>query len=418
MRAELTMPPKGWNSFDAYGWSVTEEEFKKNVDFCDKYLRPFGYNIVTVDFCWSHPGSNSLPNPNIYETGAKLNFDDYGRLIPDPVRFPSSADGNGFKKLADYVHSRNMKFGIHVMRGVPYQAVEADAKIKGTDISLKDTVLENGTKCWWLDHMLPLNKTEAAMAYVQSIIDLYIEWEVDFIKLDDISFPYSNHEIEFYSNAIANSPREIILSLSPGATPVEEWEHVSKYADMWRISPDFWDNWEKLKKNYDIFAEWAEHRVNNKYPDGDMIPFGKLSLRGPMGEERYSGFTYEERKSLMIMWCMNSSPLIIGGTLEGIDSKTMDLLTNPLLLQIDESAVNAKKVFEQDDTLIWTAEDKYNSDLHYLAVFNLSDTRMITRKIHAGDSGYMGMNDKVFNNETEFTVSVRPHGAEVFLLKN
>lgn len=416
MRAILNKPPKGYNSFDAYGWSVTEDEFKNSVDFCDKHLKPFGYNIMTVDFCWSHPGADTRPNPNLEGTENILSMDEYGRLIPDKTRFPS-----GFKGLADFVHGRGMKFGIHVMRGIPKQAATAKTPVKGTEYTAADIAATEELHCWWLDHMHPLNMEHpAAQAYLDSLFELYASWGVDFVKIDDLSFPYSDKEVEGYSKAIEKCDREIIFSLSPGATPPEKWDHVAKYANMWRISPDFWDNYETLKRSFDLFDTWSKRRVDNTYPDGDMIPFGKLSLRGPMGEPRYSSFTYDEKMSLMAMWCINGSPLILGGEPSCMDQKTMDLLTNRLLLQMDNSAMDAGKIYAEDELLIWTAEDRYNEDVMYIAVFNLSDDLVQTPEIDLSlyeASSWCGMEDNCFTKAHRIHPVIYPHGVFVCAVK-
>lgn len=415
MRAKINQPPKGWNTFDAYGWSVNEDEFKAGVEFCDANLKQFGYDIMTVDFCWSHPGADSRPNPNICDTGVVLSMDGYGRLLPSVDRFPSSTDGRGFKPLADYVHGKGMKFGIHVMRGIPKQAVEMNAHVMGTNLTAAAAADVGGLQCWWLDHMYPLNMAKmAAQAYLDSLFELYAQWGVDFVKVDDLSFPYSDDEIEGYSRAIEKCGREIILSLSPGATPTEKSGHVSRFADMWRISPDFWDSFASLKDSFDLFESWSHHRAENVYPDGDMIPFGKLSLRGPMGDPRFSSFTYDEKITLMTMWCINSSPLILGGELSSMDNKTLNLVTDRFLLNIDNSAVRARKYSCDDELLLWLADDKYNDDIVYLAAFNLSDFSAKAPRIKLSDFGahaYCDGTMTAFSKDEIITPMIMPHGA-------
>ena len=422
MKAITNKPPRGYNSFDSYGWSVTEDEFKKNVEFFDKNLKQFGYNIMTVDFCWSHPGGNTEPNPNQDEAlETMLTMDKFGRLFPSPDRFPTSHFGCGFKPLSDYVHGKGMKFGIHLMRGIPKQAVEMNTPIKGTNFTARDAADTDALHCWWLNHMHPLNMAHpAAQAYLDSIFELYDSWGVDFVKVDDLSSPYSDMEVEGYAKAIAKAEREIILSLSPGATPTEKSEHVSQYANMWRISPDFWDNFEPLKKNFMLFDAWSKLRVENTYPDGDMIPFGKLSLRGPMGEPRYSSFTYDEKISLMSMWAINGSPLILGGEMNDIDDKTLGLLTNSDILHMNDCAHSAHKISENDDLLTWTAVDKFNKKLTYIAIFNLSDNEYKSVNINLADYNAELAKDLWTGKEYQTSGSVksliRPHGAVVFAL--
>ena len=111
----------GWNSWDSFGTSVTEAEVKANADYMSKYMAKSGWQYIVVDIQWSEPN----PKTHGYRPGAELNMDEYGRLIPAVNRFPSAANGQGFKPLADYVHSKGLKFGMHIMRGIPRRAVDA-----------------------------------------------------------------------------------------------------------------------------------------------------------------------------------------------------------------------------------------------------------------------------------------------------
>jgi len=120
-------PPMGWNSWDSYGTTVTEAQVKANADVMARDLKSHGWEYIVVDIQWYEPNAQG----HDYAPGAKLAMDEYGRLLPAVNRFPSSAGGTGFKHLADYVHSKGLKFGIHIMRGVPRQAVEQNTPIKG-----------------------------------------------------------------------------------------------------------------------------------------------------------------------------------------------------------------------------------------------------------------------------------------------
>src|SRR5437867_10274252 len=135
-------PPMGWNSWDSYGTTVTEAQVKANADAMARNLASHGWQYIVVDIQWYEPNAQG----HDYAPGAKLAMDKYGRLLPAVNRFPSSSDGTGFKHLADYVHGKSLKFGIHIMRGIPRQAVEQNLPIKGTQYRAAD-VAEKENPC-------------------------------------------------------------------------------------------------------------------------------------------------------------------------------------------------------------------------------------------------------------------------------
>ncbi len=301
-------PPMGWNSYNCYGSAVHEDEVKANADYMAKNLKTFGWQYIVVDFLWSYdnpPGSN-IGNPfqkNLQDGSFVpwLTMDKWGRLLPQPTKFPSSFGGAGFKPLADYVHSSGLKFGIHVMRGIPRQAkVWAKSPVLGTNGITADMVADTNSKCPWMNHMYGLNMAKpGAQEYLNSILDLYAQWGVDFIKVDDLSRPYSSAEIEGYKKAIDQCGRTIVFSTSPGATPVDKSEHIKQYANMWRMADDFWDNWKEILQMFNYAKQWEGVGGAGHWPDCDMIQIGKLSKRGPVGEERYSRFTEDEEYTHM-----------------------------------------------------------------------------------------------------------------------
>ncbi|GBF22523.1 alpha-galactosidase A precursor [Arenibacter sp. NBRC 103722] len=123
-------PPMGWNSWDCYGPTVREEEVKSNADYMSENLKEYGWEYVVVDIRWY------VENPKSHGYNQKdpiYVIDEYGRYLPAINRFPSASDSNGFKALADHVHNKGLKFGIHMMRGIPKYAVENKLPIKGTD---------------------------------------------------------------------------------------------------------------------------------------------------------------------------------------------------------------------------------------------------------------------------------------------
>ena len=238
-------PPMGWNSWDCYGAAVDEPTVRQNAAYMAEHLQVFGWEYVVVDIQWYQPTATS----HAYEPFAELTMDEYGRLQPAPGRFPSSAGGKGFKPLADYVHSLGLKFGIHIMRGMPRMAAHRHLPILGCGKGCHEVANPNSI-CAWNPDMYGLRcDMPEARAYYDSIFRMYAEWGVDFVKCDDIAreYPHCKREIEVISDACRACGRDIVLSLSPGPAPLEQAEHLKKYANMWRITDDFWDEWRLLK---------------------------------------------------------------------------------------------------------------------------------------------------------------------------
>lgn len=372
----------GWNSFDCYGSAVTEEEFRANVDVMAEVLKPHGWEYAVVDFCWSHPDPGPCHNPHQgVGFSPMLHCDEHGRLVPAPNRFPSSAHGAGFKPLADYVHSKGLKFGIHIMRGIPYQVAFEDMLVCDRQVRARDIALMDST-CTWLNHMRGVDVAKpGGQAYYDSLFELYAEWGVDFVKVDDIladghpdsDGPYHAAEIEAIGRAIEKSGRPMVLSLSPGDAPKVKVEHVVDHANMWRMSSDFWDDWKKLKRMFDLARWWAPHRRPGRWPDADMLPLGRLSKRGPKGPERDSWFTAAEQKTLMTLWTIFRSPLMFGGALVDLDEATKNLLTNDAVLAVGLHGTGGEQLLRDEALCIWTAGDSRIEGVKYIALFNLSD---------------------------------------------
>lgn len=358
-------PPMGWNSWNSFATTITEAQALEVAGIMAERLLPFGYDVFTIDIQWYEPGATS------YEYAAKpqTTLDAWGRAVPAPGRFPSSGDGSGFKSIGEKVHALGLKFGIHVMRGVPRLAVERRLPVLGTDVTCAD-IADTTSICSWNPDMYGVDmRKPGAQAYYDSIFALYAEWGCDFIKMDDMSRPYDAHaaEIEAAQRAIQASGRPMVLSLSPGETPVIRGEHVSRFAQMWRISDDFWDEWAMLEAQFTRLENWNPHRREGAWPDPDMLPLGRLALGA-----RDSRFTPDEQQTLMTLWAITRSPLIMGGDLRHLDEATLALLTNREVLAVDQSSTDNQPHFLLDRARFWTARDAASGD-HYLAMFNLSD---------------------------------------------
>ncbi len=363
----------GWNSFDCFGATVTEAEVLANAEFLARHLKPHGWDHVVVDYCWSHPNPPASTNPNqMHEFQPYLAMDGDFRLHPAPERFPSASGGAGFRPLAEKVHKMGLKFGIHIMRGLPRQAFYPGYPA----VTLRHRAVEMADPedtCLWLNHMFGVRADSAAgQEYYDSLFRLYASWKVDFVKADDLSFPYRASEIEAIDRARKQAGRPMLLSVSPGPCPVERADHIARHAELWRITADFWDDWKKLREMFRYCANWAPHRKPEAWPDADMLPLGRLSKRGPVGPEHDSYFTPDERRTMMTLWCLFRSPLFIGGNLLEMDEETLSLLTNPEVIDLQRTGLGAHPLGSEDYPDVWVAADSVPGVVH-VGVFNLTD---------------------------------------------
>ncbi len=358
-------PAMGWNSWDCFGTTITDEIARAQIDAQVKYLKDFGWNYFVVDIQWYEPNSSG----HGYRNGAVLQMDEYGRLLPALTKFPSAKDGAGFKPLADYAHKKGLKFGIHMMRGIPKQAVRQNTPVKGTNVRAADIADQRNT-CAWNPDMFGVDmRKPGAQAYYDSLFELYASWGVDYIKIDDISRPYSDfqlREIEGIRQSIDKCGRPIVLSLSPGETPLSRGNHVNQFANSWRVSDDFWDNWNSLYAQFRRLHNWTPYRKTGAWPDGDMLPFGIISFNKP------TKFTKDEQVTCMSLWCIARSPLMLGADMTKMDQWTVDLLTNREVLAVNQASDNNRQLKNDKGLIVWVADVPKSQD-KYVGFFNINN---------------------------------------------
>lgn len=414
-------PPMGWNSWDCYGPTVTEDEVKANADYMAKNLKSVGWEYIIVDIRW-YVGNDKAHGYN--ETNPDYVLDAYGRFQPAVNRFPSAKDGKGFKHLADYVHHKGLKFGIHIMRGIPVEAVKRNLPINGSIYSAKDVANTNpADQCTWLHDMYGvIPGREGSQDYYNSLFKMYAEWGLDFVKVDDLSRPYHAGEVDMIRKAINLCGRKIVFSTSPGETPINMALNVQQHANMWRTVDDFWDNWKMLKEHFDVFERWNQYRIPGGWPDGDMLPMGKIGIRAERGNPRMTAFTHDEQYTLMTLWTIFRSPLMFGGNLPDNDAFTLSLINNKEVMAIVKNSTNNKELFRNADGIVWVADDPETGD-KYVAVFNPSDgVDPVKINVKLSDLGFAGTckvrdlwTKKDIGTATNlFTTSINKHGAGLY----
>lgn len=369
-------PPMGWNSWDSFGASITQAEFKANARWMAKNLKSYGWQYVVVDGGWY------LEIPTWGGPGPwKRAMDGEGRNLPAPNRFPSAADGKGFKPLADFAHSLGLKFGIHMMRGIPRVAVEKNLPIAGSAFHAADAA-DTSDVCVWNAENYGIKDNAAGQAYYDSVLKLYASWGIDFLKVDCISSrPHKTSAIRMIDRAIAKTGRRIVLSLSPGPTSLAFAGELRQDAQMWRISDDFWDNWiptgneswsQGLRDQFGTAVGWARFITPGHWPDADMLPLGYIGPRPGVGKARWTRLTHTEQRTMLTLWCMMRSPLILGSDLTRNDAWTTGLETNREVLAVDQDSTDNRPLITSNTLTIWTARPQKGKG-HYLAVFNRGD---------------------------------------------
>lgn len=384
-------PPIGWNSWDSYGLTITEAEFRANADVLANKLKPHGWSYAVVDEGWY------LANPEAKAGQFRFTLDSNGRYTPAVNRFPSAANNSGFQPLAAYLHARGLKFGIHIIRGIPRQAVERNLPIANSKYHAAEAADASDT-CPWNADNYGVRNNSAGQAYYDSIAKLYASWDVDFVKIDCIAaHPYKGDEIRMFSLALQRSGRPMVLSLSPGPAPLDKLDELRRYANMWRISDDFWDHWgpwphfefsQGLLKQFSTTAAWAPYIETSHWPDADMLPLGYLGPRPGAGEARESRFTREEQGTVLTLWSIFRSPLIMGGNLTRLDEFTSSLMANDEAIAVNQHSMNNRALITAADRAVWTAQPATGRGL-YVALFNLSD-QPTTLEYNWSDLGLSG----------------------------
>ena len=388
-------PPMGWNSWDSYGLTITESQFQANVDVLAARLKSLGYQYAVVDEGWYLANPEAANHPQTLQ----YRIDANGRYLPATNRFASAAGTAGFQPLADYVHARGLKFGIHIIRGISKQAVAANLPVANSSFHAAD-LADTSDTCPWNPDNFGVKDNPAGQAWHDALFQQYAAWGIDYVKVDCIaSHPYKGDEIRMIHRAIQRSGRPIVLSLSPGPAPLDKAAEVAANAQVWRISDDVWDRWlrpadqhfpQGVKNQFAIIASWSPQVRPGNWPDADMLPLGTLGPVPGYGQPRTSALTHDEQRTLITLWSIARSPLFMGGNLTQLDDWTAALISNPDVLAMDQQGHDQRLASpppdpmdspasdpsnDQSDGLIaWTSNGDHGRQ--YLALFNTTNSPM------------------------------------------
>jgi len=387
-------PPMGWNSFDSYGVYLNEKAAMENVEAFAEKLKPYGYEYFVIDAGWF--GEFKLKAGTIYPAekhASKLKFNEFGLLQPSDTYF-----SNGFQRIIDRCHELGIKFGLHLMRGIPRSAVKANTPVKGTKYFAQD-IVDTTSICAWNHQNYGVDMSKpGAQEFYNSLINQMAEWGVDFLKYDDIvPFPA---EVDAVSKAIAQCGRPILLSLSPGGTLDTSYIDFFKKGNMLRITHDIWDDQKGIDECFDAWKLWKGKEEPGFWVDMDMIPFGKLQLMSPRPEgvdekltsneikekikngelsgiellagkgwTRWSEFNKDQMYTFITLRALSASPLMMGGDLPTLDNFSLKLITNKDIIDCNQNGVMGKLVFDNQEIEIWNTKMK-NKKGGWIGIFN------------------------------------------------
>lgn len=382
VRPLTPVPPLGWNSYDCYGCSANERVVRANLAAFAAKLKPAGYEYFVIDNGWFaeyviEPGEEFTRE----REASDVRLDGHARLLPSKVSFP-----NGLKPLIDHAHALGIKFGVHMMRGVPRKAVALRQPIVGADLTAADIANTEDT-CRWCKYMFGVDMDKpGAHAYYDSVVAQLADWGIDFIKYDDIV--HKPREIEAVADAIAKCGRDIVLSLSPG--DVINLADVGAYsrANMFRITGDVWDKRASINNGFKRWEQVQDLSVEGLWLDLDMIPFGRLMVWNPdtpvrqectslagLGTARDDRFTPAQRRTFMAQRALAASPLFMGGELTMSSDEAIRLVTDEQMLACNQNGVTGKLVHRTEQIDVWRTPHRSKQDAGWFGVFNRTESR-------------------------------------------
>ncbi len=280
-----SVPPMGWNSWNSFGWNISDELIRTTADFfVESGLKDAGYEYIIIDDCWS-----------------EKQRDNNGRLVPDKNKFP-----NGMKALADYIHSKGLKFGMYSCAGT---------------------------------HTCAGHPGSFEHEFVDA--EIFADWGVDYLKYDYCYKPDAASGANLYRRmamALRSCGRDILFSACNwGADNVFDWIRSSG-AQMFRSTGDIQDNWFNVKGIIDSQLDKMPYGANYCHNDMDMLVVGMHgnSDNSEVLGNVVGGCTDTEYKTHFALWAIMNSPLIIGCDVRKMTDITRDILMNKDIISINQ----------------------------------------------------------------------------------
>ena len=386
-------PPLGWNSFDSYGVYLHEKAAMENLEAMAKHLEPYGYEYFVIDNGWF--GEYKLKPGTIYpleKHASDVRLNEHGHVIPSKTYF-----AGGLAPIINRCHELGLKFGIHMMRGIPRKAYDMNVPIKGTSYKARDIAdIDPKKNCTWCTYNYGVDMSKpGAQEWYDGLIQHLADMGVDLIKYDDI-VPYPA-EVEAVAKAIKKTGKPILLSLSPGNDAPVEAIKSFQMAQMLRVTQDVWDHANYIDDCFDAWKKWTGKESENFWIDMDMIPFGQLLMMSPKkemqgegdeaavrlaghGYRRWQQYSQDQMFTFITLRALSASPLMVGGDLPTMDGFSLRLLTDPDMLACNQNGVMGKLVSAVDGIEVWKTPEKGDRNKGWVGVFNRSN-RLKTVKL-------------------------------------
>ncbi len=360
-------PVLGWSSWSFLRKGPTAANIKAQARALhNSGLQKLGYEYINLDDFWEQCPGRQGPN-----------VDPYGRWVIDSSKFPADGDTNGIKAVADYIHSLGLKFGIYVTPGISKQAVSKNTPIKGTPYTAaqiaEPSIAENNYNC---KGMVRINFNKpGAQEYINSWVNMFAAWDVDYIKIDGIS-DQNVPDIKAWSEAIRQSGRPMVLDVTQGSYTRAIAPTLMKYANQWEFAPDVecyrcekggtsypLTSWKDVEKRFNYVAEWQPYAGPGGFNDYDSIEVGNGSN---------DGLTPDERQTQMSLWALGSSAYILGIDLTHLDQLDLQkYLKNTAVLAVDQDSIAAKRVVNTSTQQVFTKKEA-NGDV-IVGLFNTGE---------------------------------------------
>ncbi|MEV6610753.1 glycoside hydrolase family 27 protein [Kutzneria sp. NPDC051319] len=347
-------PPMGWSSWSSLHGNISEAIIEAQAKVQHDVLQKHGYQYVNIDAGWT------------------AGVDQYGRNAWDTTKFP-----DGIPAVAKYVHGLDLKFGIYMVPGVPKAAVAANSPIKGTPYHIQDVIdpTQPGNTAADGAGKLDFSKPGAA-AYVQSQADLLASWGVDYIKMDFVGpgggrVPTDNRtDVQQWRKALDATHRPIHLELS-NSLSFENAAVWQKYSNGWRIEGDIecyshcvgLTNWGvRASLRWDDAPKWVPFAGPGHWNDLDSLEIGNGAT---------DGLSTDEKQSVMTLWAIEASPLLLGTDLTKLVPDDVKMITNDEVIAVDQAGRVAHPLSQATKQQVWVSDNHNGS--YTVALFNLGD---------------------------------------------
>ncbi|MDD4010618.1 MAG: hypothetical protein PHI83_00550 [Sphaerochaetaceae bacterium] len=340
MLAALSKPYRGFMT------GLNEDQVLQAASFMKAHLLDLGYEYIIIPLGW-YSAKPASPFEPVFT-------DDYSRLIPSPVRFPSSKSSKGFGPLASKLHSMGLKLGLEIMHGIARQCVYKGSAIMESESTASDIARAFPACSWNADCYGVDPHRSGAFEYYQSLIDLYESWGVDLIRVEDV-LEGSLDEAALLVDSIEQRQTDMVLSLGSSDAFLELADELVDNNGAFSIAHRSCSSYSDIVHALDKASSWAAFRR-----PGCLLDCGFIK----------PGMDPVELQTAMRFWSLMGSPMIIDADPSALDKATLKILSDRFLLELHKSGQCPRQTCDTGKLRIWMAELNGSS---ITALFNTSE---------------------------------------------